>query len=101
AFLGVGVVDEEPRQVHEPRHPRDDENHVQRLDPGRGEIAPVHYVPRTILMSSATCSTGVSGRMPWPRLNTCGRLRNADTIRRASVSICAPPATSRKGSRLP
>ena len=32
-FSAVAVVDEQPRQIEQPRHPRDDGNDVQRLDP--------------------------------------------------------------------
>ena len=32
-FSAVAVIDEQPRQIEQPRHPRDDGDHVQRLQP--------------------------------------------------------------------
>src|SRR6185437_11516824 len=61
----------------------------------------VHCVrPCTRRTSSSTYSTGVSGRMPWPRLKMKPRwrLRSRD---RAWARSGSPPVTKRAGSRLP
>src|SRR4029450_3128621 len=56
---------------------------------------------RTISTSCATCSGGVCGTTPWPRLNTKGPWPSLSRMRVASRSSAAPPATSISGSRLP
>src|SRR5215471_13908922 len=58
-------------------------------------------IPRTSSTKAATCSGGVSGTMPCPRLNTNGPPRNAATIARVASAILDPPASSSSGSRLP
>ena len=66
--------------------------HVVRLWP---------YAARTCRTSAATCSGGVCGTIPCPRLNTCGRPRTASSTPAASARNASPPATSANGSKLP
>src|SRR4029450_5603451 len=56
---------------------------------------------RTISTSCATCSGGVCGTTPWPRLNTKEPWPSLSRMRVASRSSATPPATSIIGSRLP
>src|SRR5208283_407687 len=57
ARTDASVIDEEPRQVQKPRHPGDDGDHMQRLDPEMHQ----GLLSRTSRTSPSTCSTGVCG----------------------------------------
>ena len=43
ADLGIGVIDEQPRQIEHAGHPSNDRNDVDRLDPVIGIVAQVKY----------------------------------------------------------
>src|SRR6185437_3568033 len=56
---------------------------------------------RSSATSSATCSTGVSGTMQWPRLKMKGPAAKAWRIAATLSAMGGPPAASSSGSRLP
>src|SRR5579859_1283280 len=56
---------------------------------------------RSLSINAATCSGGVSGTMPWPRLKMKGTPLVTSRIWSTARSSAAPPLTSRIGSRLP
>ena len=60
---------------------------------------PAH--PRTAFIRRSTCSVGVSGRIPCPRLKICGPPDRASTISRARRSSSFPPASNKMGSKFP
>ena len=88
-------------------HHRHRDQHGRRRVPGG--VAPAarresgQLAARTSRTSSATCSGGVCGTMPWPRLNTNGRPRTAsqDASRLALRQRRRRPRPAASGSRLP
>ena len=77
------VIDEQPRQIEHPGHPGDDRDDVEGLEPGSSmDPGSLDCRPARALTSLLTCSGGVSGRMPWPRLK-----------------MKRPPLTAPRGSR--
>src|SRR5690606_36734765 len=55
----------------------------------------------TCLTMASTWAIGVSGGIPWPRLNTSGPPPSDSRMALTPSSKAHPPATSRSGSRLP
>src|SRR5258706_11000488 len=60
-----------------------------------------HIAPLMRAMSRSTFATGVSGRMPWPRLKMKARPRVWLRMSSTARSSASPPAISTMGSRLP
>ena len=56
---------------------------------------------RILVSIRSTCAIGVSGMIPWPRLNMKGPLEKASRTASTSRSSAAPPATKASGSALP
>src|SRR3546814_15658158 len=72
---------------------------VEEYDGGAAHVRPLS--PRSRAARVATCSGGVCGTMPWPRLKMNGPSASEAVIRPMPSSSAAPPATSSQGSRLP
>ena len=124
-FSAVAVVDEQPRQIEQPRHPRDDGNDVQRLDPEQHHALPYRELvpygiqphpraaPRRCTVSHASSS---AHQLHEPGHVLRRRLRHdavaeiedeglagkcCSEFRQRAVPSPSPPATSSSGSRLP
>src|SRR5271165_3600102 len=95
--------------LFEPLHRRDDPllqagKPFRRLSEARigaGRIGGFGHALRTRAIIRSTWATGVSGRMPWPRLKMCALDPKPWSTRSIPSSSAAPPATRASGSRLP
>src|SRR5215471_17935255 len=129
--LRTAMVNEQSREIEHPSHPGDHGHDMNGCDPGseaqgppqhkysnedrhdakrhncpdRGLAALCPHRPspyaRTRPIIRSTCSIGVSGAIPCPRLKMNGRSANAASTASTALSSARPPATSASGSRLP
>src|SRR5579883_598138 len=97
ALLSQGMINEEARQIEHARHEGDHGKDMQGLEPEIDHASAARIWPS----SASTCATGVSGKIPWPKLKICGRPAKAERIRSVPSCNARPPATSARGSRFP